>query len=370
MKIAFTKKDMVEALNIVTKALPETSFSNILNSIIIDAEKNEIYLTASDQEITIKTYVKGVVNEEGSVAIEGKKFDTIIKKMPSDDEKIELKVNDKYDVSFKYGKNGSQKTLGNNTDNFPRTTKLKKENGIKISDYNLKKLFEKSIFCVNRNLREERKVLCGINFKVDGNKLILKAIDESKIAILNYELHDKYDKCETIIPYETVNKLIKILKGDLEKDITIYINEKVVCFEIENSVIYSNVIQGQFINTDKIINTDYTTKIKIKKDKLADSVDRTRTYMNEEVKKPVIIDVKNTSMDVKIETMLGEAKETLDIEKTGNDIQIAFNQNTLLSILNAIDEGTVNLYMTSPMHPIFIKDDKESYFYFMIPVVY
>lgn len=369
MKIVFTKKDMVNSLNIVSKALPDAAQSDILNYIIIDAEKNNIYLTASNQEITIKTQVKGIVEEEGFVAIEGKTLIPIIGKMSSDDEKIELKANDKYEVKLKY-KEGIQTPHGKSPETFPRSIKIKKENGIKISDFNLKKLFEKSIFCVNRDLREERKVLTGINFKINKNKLTIKAIDEEKIAILNYELHENYNDLETIIPASTVEKLIKILKGDVEKNVTIYISEKTVSFEIENTEIISNIIQGNFINTDKIINTEYTTKIKINKNVLYNSVDRTRTYMNEEVKKPVIIDVKDNKMNVRISTMKGEANENLDIEKTGNDIQIAFNQNTFLSILNAIDENNISLYMTTSMHPIFIRDDKETYFYFMIPIVY
>ena len=48
----------------------------------------------------------------------------------------------------------------------------------------------------------------------------------------------------------------------------IYINEKIVVFEIENSIIISNIIQGNFLYTDKIINTEYTTKIKINKEEL------------------------------------------------------------------------------------------------------
>lgn len=367
MKIIFKKEDMVEAINIVNKALPNSKQSNILDDIIIETDNKNIYLTATNQETTIKTITQGIIKEEGSIAVEGRFFEQIIKKMPSSDINIEMKADDKYNVTFSYN-NNTQKIQASSTESFPRSIKINKDKKIRISEYALKKMLEKTIFAVDRNLKEERKILTGVFFNVNNNKLTLKAIDEEKIAILNQELSEKYDNIETIVPGNTIDKIIKILKGDIENEVNIYFNNKNIAFETNKTTIISNIIEGNYINTDKIINTEYTTKIKIDKNELYESVDRTRNYINEDIKKPVIIDIKNDNMEVKLDSLSGGIKENIKIEKTGNDIMIAFNQNTLLSILNAIEEETVNIYMTTSMHPIFIKDEKETYFYFMIPI--
>lgn len=367
MKIVFKKENMEEALNIVTKALPSSKQSNILDNIIIEANNN-IFLTATDQEITIKTPVLGKIEEPGSIAIDGRFFENLIKNLNAE-EKIELTSTDKYEVIFKYNiKGNNQTTQAYSTESFPRSIKINKENKIKISEFILKKMLKKTVFAVDRNLKEERKILTGVFFSVNEDKFILKAIDEEKIAITNQILNEKYKKTETIVPASTIDKLIKILKGDIEKEVNIYINEKNITFETGQTTIISNIIEGNYVNTDKIINTEYTTKVKIDKNKFYDSIKRAANYTDEIIKKPVITEVKENNIEIRLDSLKGSIKENIDIEKTGNDLAIAFNINTLLSILSAIEEETVCLYMTTPMHPIFIKDEKETYFYFMIPI--
>lgn len=85
-------------------------------------------------------------------------------------------------------------------------------------------------------------------------------------------------------------------------------------------------------------------------------------------KKPIIINIENESMQLNINTQIGSMKEDIDIEKEGKDIMIGFNPKFLIDALKVIDDEKVTIYLVNPKAPCFIKDEKESYIYLILPV--
>ena len=85
-------------------------------------------------------------------------------------------------------------------------------------------------------------------------------------------------------------------------------------------------------------------------------------------KKPIIIHITDASMELKINSQIGSMKEDIDIEKEGKDILIGFNPRFLMDALRVIDDETVDIYLVNPKAPCFIRDDKETYTYLILPV--
>ena len=75
-----------------------------------------------------------------------------------------------------------------------------------------------------------------------------------------------------------------------------YFTDKHVLFEFDNTIVLSRLIEGEYYKIDKMLSSDYETKITVNKKDLFDSIDRTTLMIRESEKKPVIIDVKDTSM--------------------------------------------------------------------------
>ena len=85
-------------------------------------------------------------------------------------------------------------------------------------------------------------------------------------------------------------------------------------------------------------------------------------------KKPVIIDVKDISMQLKMSSTVGSMDEEIDIEKEGKDLKIGFNPKFLIDALRVIEDEEIIIYMVNPKAPCFIKDESESYIYMILPV--
>ena len=130
----------------------------------------------------------------------------------------------------------------------------------------------------------------------------------------------------------------------------------------------SRLLEGEYFQIDKMISSDYNTKITINKKELQGCIERASLLIRESERKPIIINVTDGSMEMKIQSAMGSMNEDIDIEKEGKDILIGFNPKFFIDALRVIDDEEVTLYMVNPKAPCFIKDDQGSYIYLILPV--
>ena len=85
-------------------------------------------------------------------------------------------------------------------------------------------------------------------------------------------------------------------------------------------------------------------------------------------KKPIIINIGDELMELKIKSQIGSMNEEIMITKEGKDLLIGFNPKFLIDALRVIDDEEVTIYLMNAKAPCFIKDDAESYVYLILPV--
>ena len=149
---------------------------------------------------------------------------------------------------------------------------------------------------------------------------------------------------------------------------TISFTPKHIVFEFEKTTVVSRLIEGEYFRIDQMLSSDYETKVKINKKEFLNCIDRATLLVKEGDKKPIIINIKDETMELKINSILGSMNEDIDIEKQGKDLMIGFNPKFLIDALRVIDDEEVELYMVNPKAPCFIKNHQESYIYLILPV--
>ena len=365
MKISINKTEFINSISINNRALAIKSPLPILECIFIEAKENgEIIFTTTNNNITIKKNVSGKVLEKGKIAIEGVFLQNIIRDMPDSD--IYLTVDENNNCCIDNKDKIKQEFMGKDGSEYPEINIYNKDNSIRISEYNLKKLIEKSIITVSKNANEDNKVLNGIYFEIEKDNIKVTAIDGYKISIIKQKLKESYEnKLNCIIPWYTLDDLSKIIKGDIDKEVIIYFGEKNVSFEFEKTILISNIIAGNYINTKTMTNLEFNTKVKINKNSLIESIKRSRAYTDDVHKKPVIFNIEENVLNIKLDSMKGSYTEDIEIEKTGNELSIAFHHD-ILNILNVIEDEEIYLYFIKSKDPMVIKDKNETYYYLML----
>jgi DNA polymerase-3 subunit beta len=82
MRISCYKADLLNGVQIVYKAVPSKTTMTILECILIEATDGRIKLTANDTELGIETYIEGNIAEEGSICLDAKMLQDIVRKLP------------------------------------------------------------------------------------------------------------------------------------------------------------------------------------------------------------------------------------------------------------------------------------------------
>lgn len=365
MKLLFKKSDLIEGINIVMKAVSTKSSMTILECILIDATEGFIKFTANDMDLGIETKVEGEIKEAGKVAIEARIFSEIVRKLPDSEITFTLEDDGKVLITCENAKFNIS-TL--DPEDFSPLPRVEKNNKITISQLSLKNIIDQTIFAIND--AEKNKVLTGELFEIKGNKLKVVALDKFRIAIRNIELKEEYDLGKVIIPGKSLNEISKILNGGMDDDVYIFFTSNHILFDLGDTTVVSRLIEDtNFFDTDKMISSDYKTKIEINKREFMDCIDRATLLIKEGESKPVFLTVKDGILDLSINTFIGTMDEKIDIAKEGEDLMISFNPKFLLDILKVLEDETITLYMTNSKAPCFIRNENNSYIYIVLPVV-
>lgn len=363
MKLIISKSNLLKGVQIVSKAVSNKTTMSILECILIDAREDSVRLVANDMDLGIETFIEGTIQEKGIIAIECKVFYEIVRKLPDSD--ISIQTDDDYKVSI-VCENSKFNIMGRNWEEFTDLPAVNKMNGIELSQFALKEVIRQTIFSISDN--DTNKTMGGELFEINDNCLRVVSLDGHRISIRKIYMKNSYESKKCIVPGKSLNDLIKIIGGETDKDVIIYIENKFIIFEFDQTVLVSRLIEGEYFKIDQMLSTDYETKFRINKKEFLDCIDRATLLVKEGDKKPVIITVNDESMELKINSVIGSMNESISITKEGKDIMIGFNPKFLMDALRVIDEEEVDLYLVNPKAPCFIRDEEQNYIYLILPV--
>lgn len=363
MKIVCSKANLAKGVSTVSKAVPSKTTMPILECVLIDATLDVIKLTANDMELGIQTEVEGEIIEHGMIAIDARIFSEIVRKLPDNDVVIETDENLQATITCEKANFNISCKPG---DEFSYLPIIEKDTTISISQYTLKEVIRQTIFSIADN--ESNKVMTGELFEINQNTLRVVSLDGHRISIRKIELKEEYDHKKIIVPGKTLIEISKILSGETDKEVCIYFTENHIVFEFDRTVVVSRLIEGEYFRIDQMLSSDYETKVRINKKELLNCIDRATLLIKEGDKKPIIINIGDEIMELKIKSQLGSMNEEIFITKEGKDLLIGFNPKFLIDALRVIDDEEVELYLMNAKSPCFIKDETESYIYLILPV--
>ena len=363
MKLICSKSNLLHGVNIVSKAVPTRTTMAILECILIDASANEIKLTANDMELGIETKIEGEIAERGVIALDAKIFSEIVRKLPDSDVTIETDASFKTTITCEKAKFN---IVGKSGDDFSYIPYIERNEPIGMSQFTLKEVIRQTIFSIADN--DNNKLMTGELFEIEENDLKVVSLDGHRISIRNIELKNNYSHKKVVVPGKTLQEVSKILPGSAEDEVSIFLTDNHIVFEFENTTVVSRLIEGEYFKIEQMLSSDYETKVKINKRELLDCIDRATLLVKEGDKKPIIMNITDGTMELKINSFIGSMNEDIDIAKEGKDILIGFNPKFFIDALRVIDEEEVTLYMVNPKAPCFIKDDEGTFIYLILPV--
>ena len=363
MKITCKKSEILNSVNISLKAVPAKTTMPILECIIIQVTDSTIKFVTNDMELGIETIVNGLITEAGSVAINAKIFSDIIRKLPDSD--IVIETDNNYMTTISCEK--SVFTIaGKSGDEFPALPMIEKNNPLVLSQFSLKEIIRQTVFSISDN--ESNKIMTGELFEINGNEFKVVSLDGHRISIRKITLKNEYVPTKVIVPGKTLIEISKILSGEMEDEVRIYFTDKHILFEFDNTIVLSRLIEGEYYKINQMLSGDYETKFTINRKVFLECIDRATLLIKESEKKPIILGITESAIELRVNSNIGSMNEEMDIVKEGKNILIGFNPKFLMEALRVIDDEEVTIFMTNPKAPCFIKNAEENYIYLILPV--
>ena len=357
------KATLLNALNVVSKALPSKCVNPITEGILINASGEEVVLTATDNSLTIQTKMAAQIKEEGSVVLLGKFFFEIIRKMP--DGMIEINGTSK-GASVK-GNYSNISISAFNADEYPELPIIDKENMFCLSQKDLKQMITQTMFATA--VDESRPILTGCLFEAEENSINVVALDGYRLALRNAYIEEVENKIKAIIPARALSEITKII-SDTDENVKIYIQKSYCMVELEETKIITRLIEGEFIKYKPIIPTQLESNIVIDRMDLLEAIDRAWLIVRENTRNNyVVFKFDNEKLIITSRSDTGNAYEEVNFSGNAQNIEIGFNPRYFVESLKNIDDEFIKFSFTTPSSPTVITPvDGNKYLYLILPV--
>ncbi len=348
--------------------------------ILIEAKMPDIcILTTYDMEKGMRITTTAEVIEEGSYIINAQKFNQTLKVM--DSETLTLSVDEKCHAVIEYGKSVHQMNALPGTD-YPTVPNLESVNSFIISQGDVREMLTKVAFAMGVN--DQRTVLNGCYCIVEEGQFLMVACDSFRLAKCEKHLDIentgsgvvKHLSHAFIIPNKTVNELIRLLDSDVEKKMKVYITHRHTIFHLEDMIFFSRVVDGYYIDYEKVLAKEHKIFIKCNKFELLSALERACLITEERiigaVRANVKLDISDGVLKILANSSAGSTYDEIEIEHEGDNLFIAFNNKYLIDCITACGGDNVNISLTSEHSSINVtpveKDETVDEEYMLLPV--
>lgn len=366
MKFAINRSQLLNTLNIVSKAVSSKNPLVILRGIKFDLTNDGLTLTASDSDLSIVSKIAIENNitifETGSVVLDARYITEIVRKISSDIielETIEENVLNIHDSYSNFSLNCMVAT------DYPNIEFNYGSSDLKLSSLDLSSLINQTSFAASD--KETRPILTGINLKAHDHLLEAVATDSYRLAKKIIEI-DSDCNFDVTLPAKTLNEINKIIEN--ESNVEIKVSESKVIFIFKSTVISTRVIAGAYPNTSKLIPTNFEYTLNTLAPNLISAIDRA-SLLSSDRNNIVKLSMKQDRVSISSRSQeVGSATETISsFNYNGVNLDISFTSKYVLDAVKSLGCDEIVILFNGDMKPFIIKSkNDESCIQLVLPV--
>lgn len=340
----------------------------ILSNILISKVGTRVDFTATDLDIEIKTFADiGAEGPDISVTVDAAKLQSLISALNHGSE-VTLSQPSQSDptVELKQGKS----TFKLNTlpaDEFPNRPLAQFSQTLTIPANQLRHLLQLVHFSMAQ--QDIRYFLNGMLLSVQADVIRVVTTDGHRLAYCEGKLEAPLsESIQCIVPRRTVMEMLRLIP-DTEEAITIAISTTEIRITWGNITLSSKLVEGKFPDYNRVIPVNNTNIFVIKRDVLLGALKRTAILANAKLR-GVKWELKNNTLTIQsTNSDQEEAKDVLDINYNGIDIEIGFNLLYLQDVLNNLRSEEVQFALLSNTGAMLVTmPDNSSFKYVVMPM--
>ncbi|MEE1053797.1 MAG: DNA polymerase III subunit beta [Acutalibacteraceae bacterium] len=335
MKFRVARAEFLDAVLKMQKTVGSKSSMPVLEGILLSAEQGLLTLSSYNLEMGMKKEIYASCEQEGDIVINARLLAEILRKLRGID--VEIECDDRLVCHIKSGE-AVFDIMGMQASDFPEMPSLTDGENLILKGEDFVEMVKGTIFAVSQ-IEGTRPILTGINISVKDGVLQFVAIDGYRLAIRRKNINIE-NNTEFIVSGKALNEVVKLIDENTE-NIEIKVGKRLILFKIDGYVFISRLLEGEFVNYEKIIPTEYKQCIEIENGEITDSIERVSLLINDTFSTPIRCAFYHDELNISCATSLGRAKEKLNIELEGEDFEIGLNSRYLLDALKACESDKI-----------------------------
>ncbi len=362
MKFTVNKSDITEAVSNIQRAVSTKTSIPALEGILIGASEEGLELCAYDLELGITTVIPAFVVEPGKAVLSAKLFSDIVRRTPA--ETVTVTVDEKNMATLESGYSRFS-IIGISAAEFPELPKLTDSTQISLPGNLLKSMIRQTLFAIAES--DAKPIHQGSLFNIEKGMLDVVSVDGYRLAVRR-EAIDFPEDLSFVVPGKTLGELLKLIK-DSEDPVEISAGRRHILFKIDNYTVISSLLEGEFLNYKAAIPPESQTEVVLKTREAIDSVERVSLLITDRLKSPIRCLFDNNEVKLNCTTSMGRASDQLDVEMTGQSVEIGFNNRYLLEALRNTECDEVKVQLGGPLSPMkVVPKEGDSFLFLVLPV--
>jgi DNA polymerase-3 subunit beta len=366
MKVSCLQDNLAKGLGIVSRAVSTRSTLPVLANVLLATDDGRLKLSATNLEIVITCWIGAKVEEEGAITVPARTLNDLVNTLPQ--EKVELVLDTDTQTLHLACARTEANIKGINSEEFPLVPEAGENNRHRVETEALKQMIAQVAFAAATD--DARPTLTGVLTRIEGKELKMAATDGFRLSVKSVKLPvEAAEPIEVVIPARALSELARIADDDCEHiNITMPEGRNQIIFELENIVLVTQLIDGNFpdfqpvvpqsYNTRTVLNAaDFSQACKIAEifAREANHTARVRVEPGNELM-PGYASITATSSET------GDNVAQIDASVDGDEIEIAFNVRYMSQVLSVIDSPQVALETTKSTEPGVLKPVGEDNF--------
>jgi len=365
LNFSVNKTMFLESLNSLQNICNKKATLAIISNVLIESFENGIFLTGTDLEVGLKLFLKADVFSEGSITLPSKKIFEIVRESGSDTLSVEEMDNSW--VTIKAGLS-TYNLAGMPSSDFPEFPEFDQENFLVLECHYFLDLIEKCIFSIANEQENIYSLTCVLFEKEKiGEKFFLRMVssDGHRLSIMQKEVLFNIDKMElnnvTLIPKKGLQEWKKFCEN--RDSIEVSFEKKQLVIRDRNAIMIIRLKHGEFPQYSAIVNAvELTHCLKINRILFLDSLKRINIF-TEDIYHTIQLNIEKGKMILSSQNVeLGNAKDELTIDYSGEPLTLGFNCRYFIETLQVMDCEVVEAYINSNSSPCLMKSNEDNGF--------
>jgi DNA polymerase-3 subunit beta len=326
----------------------------VLSHFLIEAGKQGSYIVATDLDTALKEPIQLKVDREGKICIPARKMFEIIREVDGD---VSCESVDDQWLKVKAGAS-SFRLACLPAKEFPAWPGMEDMEEVTIAAPVLAEVIEKCVYAAGES--DTRYTLNGLLFHLTADQgLTVVGTDGHRLAIITRGLEGKVrEEKKIIIPRKAAVELRKLVEKSEEK-IRVVIGRNHVLFTVGDVQFLTRLIEGTYPNYEQVIPAGNDKRVVLQRDTFGKTARRV-AIMSRERSNAIKMDLADNLVTITSSNPdLGEAKDEIAVDYSGETLSLGFNARYLIDILDAMSAERVVMELQAPLSPVLIREEQD-----------